>query len=78
MNITYTPTYPVLSRNSDITYLVTYSVLITIRIYRLIPLPEDFYSLWKKLWKITCLLTVSQWPIICGYCWCSGQWWCIP
>ena len=24
-----------------------------------------------------CLLTASQWHIICGYCWCSGQWWCI-
>ena len=32
MNITYTPTYPILIRNSDSTYLVTYSVLITIRI----------------------------------------------
>ena len=59
------------------TYL-TLPILVTIRIYRSIPLPEDFYSLWKKLWKITCVLTVSQWHIICGYCWCSGQWWCIP
>ena len=57
------------------TYL-TYSVLITISIYTFIPLPEDFW-LWKKLWKIMCLLTASQWHIICGYCWCSGQWWCI-
>lgn len=24
-----------------------------------------------------CLLTHLQWPIICYYCWCSGQWWCI-
>ena len=24
-----------------------------------------------------CLLTHLQWPKICDYCWCSGQWWCI-
>jgi hypothetical protein len=51
MNITSTPTYPVLSRNSDITYLVTYSVLITIRIFRFIPLPEDFYRVDKTVDK---------------------------
>jgi len=41
MNITY--------RNSDITELVTYSVMITIRIYTFFPLPEDFSSLRNKL-----------------------------
>ena len=48
MNITYTPTYPILRGNSDTTYLVTYSVLITIRIYRFIPLPEDFCGVDKS------------------------------
>ena len=45
------PTYPVLSRSSDITYLVTYSVLITIRIYRSITLPEDFCGVDKTVDK---------------------------
>jgi len=51
MNITYIPTYPVVSRNSDITYLVTYSVLITISICRSIPLPEDFCGVDKMVDK---------------------------
>ena len=29
----------------EVPICITYSVLITIRIYRFIPLPEDFYSL---------------------------------
>ena len=48
----YPPGTPHWMRNwmvcSDITQLVTYCVLITIRIYRLTPSPENFYSLWNK------------------------------
>ena len=51
MNITYTPTYPILRGNSDSTYLVTYSVLITIRIYTFFPLPEDFCGVDKTVDK---------------------------
>ena len=51
MNITYIPTYPILRGNSDSTQLLTYSVLITIRIYRVIPLPEDFCGVDKTVDK---------------------------
>jgi hypothetical protein len=46
-----TPTYPVLSRNSDITYLFTCSVLITISIHTLITLPADFCGVDKTVDK---------------------------
>ena len=59
MNITYTPTYPILIRNSDSTYLVTYSVLITERIYRLIQLPVSFCVASQCL-SFPILVTISK------------------
>ena len=63
----------VLRGNSDSTYLVTYPVLITVRIYRLIPLPEDFWvgSLTvKQTEKHLCVLTAQvlhiNWQYSCS------------
>ena len=60
-------TYPVLSRNS----CVTYSVLITISIYTFIPLPEDF-KLTYKLTHRMCLLTMTHWYVNWLCCLCSS------
>ena len=35
----------------EVSLCITYSVLITIRIYRPIPLPEDFYGVYKTVDK---------------------------